>query len=102
MDETKVVEALIELKTEVKYIWKTLGKVEKVLENQAVFEEKQNVANKRIAKLEDYHDKQEEKTTEKITKVETRMRKIEDWQIKAVTIATLLATGIWFILNKVF
>jgi len=43
--------------------------------------EKQNVANKRIKDLED-----NEKTTN------SRLRKLEDWQTKAITYATVFAT----------
>ncbi len=40
MNNEQISEALIGLKTEMKYIWQTLVKVEKVLENQWVLLEK--------------------------------------------------------------
>jgi len=89
--ETEIIKELSELKTEMKYIWKTLVKVEKVLENQLVFEEKQNVANKRILSLESTNDK-----------IYVRLRKLEDWKIQSITLATLIATIFGFILNKLF
>jgi len=81
MEIEVIKEQLIELRTEMRYISKTLLKVEKVLENQSLLLEKQNVANKRIKDLED---------NEKV--LQQRIRKIEDWQIKAITIASILAT----------
>jgi len=91
--ETKLIQEISELKWEMKYISKTLSKVEKVLENQNVMLEKQNVANKRILDLEN---------NEKETKL--RVRKLEDWQIKAITYASIFATIgstiIWIAIKK--
>lgn len=87
----QIIKELSELKTEIKYVNKTLGKVEKVLENQAVLLEKQSVANKRILDLE----REDEKLND-------RVRKLEDWQIRVIAIASVIATWAWFILNKIF
>jgi hypothetical protein len=75
------IKEIAELKTEMKYISKTLSKVEKVLENQNVMLEKQNVANKRILKLED-----------NIKEHSGRIRILEDWKLKAITYTTIIAT----------
>lgn len=87
----QIIKELSELKTEIKYVNKTLGKVEKVLENQAVLLEKQSVANKRILDLE----REDERLND-------RVRKLEDWQIRVIAIASVIATWVWFILNKIF
>ena len=84
---------IVELKTEMKYISKTLTKVEKVLENQNMLLERQNVANKRILDLENNEKSLSE-----------RIRKLEDWQIKVIAIASVIATIgstiIGFIISK--
>jgi len=91
--EQNLIKEITELKTEMKFISKTLSKVEKVLENQNVMLEKQNVANKRILDLEN-----NEKT------INSRIRKLEDWQTKAITYATIFATIgstiVWIIIKK--
>jgi len=79
--ETKLIQGITKLETEVKYMRETLSKVEKVLENQGVLLEKQNVANKRILNLEKANDNQNNK-----------IRKLEDWQLKIITITTIVAT----------
>ena len=86
----QIIKELSEVKTEIKYLNKTLEKVEKVLENQGNILERQSVANKRIFDLEEW-DKA----------LELRVRKLEDWQIKIITLASIIWT-IWaFLLNKV-
>jgi len=94
IDNENLIKEIAELKTEMKYISKTLSKVEKVLENQNVMFEKQNVANKRILDLEN---------NEKALSL--RIRKLEDWQIKIITITSVIATVgstiAGFILNKI-
>lgn len=86
----QIIKELSEVKTEIKYLNKTLEKVEKVLENQGTILERQSVANKRIFDLEEW-DKA----------LELRVRKLEDWQIKIITLASIIWT-IWaFLLNKV-
>jgi len=89
--ETTLIKELTEVKTEIKYMSHTLWKVEKVLENQAVLLEKQSVANNRIKDLEE-SDKN----------FETRIRKLEDWQVKIIAVATILWSIGAFILNKIF
>jgi len=87
----EIIKEISELKTEIKYISKSMCKMEKVIETMAVLIEKQSVANNRILDLE--------KNDEKI---EVRIRKLEDWQIKIITISVFFWT-IWaFILNKLF
>lgn len=94
----ELIKEISEMKWEMKYISKTLSKVEKVLENQAVLLEKQSVANKRILDLE-AEDKE----------VKRRIKVLEDWKNKIVdqwtllvTIASWIATVLWFIINKFF
>ncbi len=89
--QDKIIHDISEMKWEMKYISKTLTKMERVFEWFSVLIEKQNVANKRILNLE-----------EKEEVYRKRIRKLEDWQIKIVTIATVTATIFWFILNKFF
>ncbi len=89
--ENKVIEDISYMKSEIKNISSTLLKMEKVFEWFSWLIEKQNIANHRIFNLEE---------NEKILR--NRVRKLEDWQIKIITIATVIATIFWFILNKYF
>lgn len=100
--EQEIIKEMSELKTEMKYINKTLWKVEKVLENQAVLLEKQSVANNRILDLERADEKINDKIKNIDDKIDKRVRKLEDWQIKIITLSGIVATCIWFVLNKFF
>jgi len=115
---------IAELKTDIKYISRTLAKVEIVLEKQLATEEKLSVANKRILKNEEAiqasYLKNEEivKSThqkfelalkthytecklalkthdEKFTKIDNLKSKIIGWSI-------VISTVLWFVLNKMF
>jgi len=104
---------IAELKTDIKYISRTLAKVELVLEKQLATEEKMNVANKRILKNEEAikathekfeiamqtHDKKCElalkKHDDKLTNIDNLKSKIIWWSI-------VISTVLWFILNKMF
>lgn len=85
----QIIKELTEVKTEMKYFNRTLEKVEKVLENQWTMFERQSVANKRIFDLEE---------TDK--SIETRVRKLEDWQIKIIAVSSVIWAMWAFILNK--
>lgn len=87
----QIIKEISELKTEVRYMAQTMNKIEKVLENQAVLLEKISVANNRIKDLEI-----------KDEKFEDRIRKLEDWQVKLLTLASVIWTFWAFILNKLF
>lgn len=87
----QIIKEISELKTEVRYMAQTMNKMEKVLENQAVLLEKISVANNRIKDLEI-----------KDEKFEDRVRKLEDWQVKLLTLASVIWTFGAFILNKIF
>lgn len=87
----QIIKEISELKTEVRYMAQTMNKMEKVLENQAVLLEKISVANNRIKDLEI-----------KDEKFEDRVRKLEDWQVKLLTLASVIWTFWAFILNKIF
>ena len=89
--DNEIIKNISELKWEMKYVSNTLTKVEKAIENQAVLLEKQNVANQRILNLE----KTQKENREMITN-------LEKWQIKVVTVASVIAWIVWFILNKIF
>lgn len=89
--DNEIIKNISELKWEMKYVSNTLTKVEKAIENQAVLLEKQNVANQRILNLE----KTQKENREMITN-------LEKWQIKVVTVASIIAWIVWFILNKIF
>jgi len=100
----ELIKEFSEMKWELKYISKTLSKVEKVLENQWVMLEKQNVANKRIFDLEQENIaiKKDHRTDHKW--MDSRVRNLENWQIKAVSYATIFATIgstiVWIIIKK--
>ena len=100
--ESEVIKAITELKVEVWYIWKTLAKVEKVLENQWVFEEKLNVANKRIEKIEVKIEKNQDNEKIKDVLFNDKIRKLEDWKIKLITLAWWVASVVWFLASKLF
>lgn len=85
----QIIKELTEVKTEIKYLNKTLEKVEKILEQQWTILERQSVANKRIFDLEEA-DKS----------IETRVRKLEDWQIKIIAVSSVIWWFWAFILNK--
>ena len=93
--ETKSIEDIADIKAEIKFMSKTLVKLEKVLEDFSAINEKQNVANKRLLKLENHNEIQSWK-----------IRKLEDWQLKMITISALIATIgstiIWLVLKKYF
>ena len=89
--EEKVIQKLSEFWVEIKYMSRAIVKIEKVFEQFSWLLEKQNLANKRILNLEEDKENCRE-----------RVRKVEDMQLKMITIATVVATVIWFILNKIF
>lgn len=95
-----VIKEISELKVEMRFISQTMSKMEKVLENQAVLLEKQSVANNRIGDLEKRDEKLEEKINTLEEKHDARIRKIEDWKITVIAVATLISTIFWFLLNK--
>lgn len=98
----QIIKEISELKTEVRYMAQTMNKIERVLENQAVLLEKISVANNRISDLEKKDEKIDIDIKSLENKFEPRIRKLEDWQIKILTIASIVWT-IWaFILNKIF
>ena len=90
--ENSIVKEITELKTELKFISKTLAKVEKVLEIQWVLLEKQATANKRILLLEQNYEKEKEKVGIRLN--------LEKWQIRVITLASIIASILWFIINK--
>ncbi len=87
----QIIKEISELKTEIKYMAQTMGKIEKVLETQAVLLEKISVANNRIRDLEN-----------KDEKLEVRIRHLEDWQIRIIAISWFIGTIGAFIFNKIF
>ena len=94
----EIIQNVSEMRVEVKYMARTLVKMEKVFEEFSGLMEKQSTANKRILNLET--DIKNLRLEIKI--LEWKIRKIEDWQLKIVTIATVFATAVWFLLNKFF
>lgn len=96
-DTNNIAVELWELRTEIKYLSRTLEKMEKVFENMQVLMEKQNVANKRILDLE----KEDEKHLSVIKELDTRIRKLENWKVQSITLASIIATIFGFILNKI-
>ena len=85
----------LEIKVELKYMSKTLAKVEKVLEEFSWIIITQNAANKRMLELE--------RTQKELL---SKIRKLEDWQLKIITITTIIATIgstiIWLVLKNLF
>ena len=104
-----------EVNTKLEAIEKGVAWMQKTMEIQITLLEKMSVANKRIDDIE----KNEKSFEERIHELETkeavnnvtlnqisdlcdRIRKLEDWQLKIITIASLIASIGAFILNKIF
>lgn len=95
MADNEAIKELSEMRVEIKYMSRTLSKIEKVFEEFSWLMEKQNVANKRILELEKWA---------KICRDKVRI--LEDWRLKMITITTIIATVwstiIWLILKNLF
>ena len=91
MPDSKLIADIAELKTDIKYISLTLWKMELVFEQNTQLQTDQKNMYKLIGKCEDAR-----------LKLEERMSNVEKWKVQVITLASIIATAIWFLLNKLF
>ena len=88
-NNNKIAQELWELRVELKFMSKTLDKMEKVFEWVSALMSKQEIFSKRIMALEDKWDE-----------IDDKIRILEDWKMKSIFLASIIATVIWFLVNK--
>lgn len=93
---------IAELKTDIKYISKTLAKVELVLEKQLATEERIAVANKRILKNEEKIEEIDNKFALSIKSHDEKFNSIENFKAKILWGSVVISTIFAFFINKFF